>query len=213
MFSRSFAISATRVRGHRHHAVDRRAVEREPRLEAGRRRAAHDLRDGARVELLVARVFPFGREDDEEVLARLQALRLGARAHLLVGGAGVGGALQRQELPGPQVRQQRVHRARDVAHVRLARLRERRRHADDERVGARGERVVRGGLEAALERLGDAFGGHRADVAAALAERLDLRRVDVEADRAEAGLGEAAHERQAHVAQADHAHGGGRSAG
>src|SRR2546421_390446 len=97
----------------------------------------------------------------------------------------------------------------DVRHVRLAVRVQRRRDAEDERVGLRGLAEV----DRRRERLFGAGGlrdplrGNVLDVALAIPNRVDLPLVDVEADDGEALFAEGQRERQAYVAQpadADH---------
>src|SRR6267142_365454 len=114
MFSRSLVISAGRAHG---------------------RRAGTDLRNGARREVRVAGILALGREAQEDVLAHFQAAAFDARLQLLLGGAGVSRALERYELPGMLIRQQRLEGVDDEAEIGFARRRERRRHADHDGVG------------------------------------------------------------------------------
>ena len=90
-------------------------------------------------------------------------------------------------------------------HVGLALRGERRRHAEEHRVGLAQAVEVGGG--------GEAAGGHRprhpgavevAEVALAAPQPLDLGRVGVEAEHREAGLGEPQGEGEADVAQPHH---------
>ena len=92
----------------------------------------------------------------------------------------------------------------DVGQVRLARLAQRRRHADDDGVGLGEAARIGGGLEtAAADQLGDALGADVADVAFAAVELGDLVGVDVEAEHGIAAPGEGLGQRQADVAESD----------
>ncbi len=71
-------------------------------LGAARRQAAHDLGRVLDGELLVAGVDPLWREGQVKVLARLQARFLEDGQHKLLGRAGIGGALQDDQLAGLQ---------------------------------------------------------------------------------------------------------------
>ena len=110
--------------------------------------------------------------DEEDVLADLEAALLDARLKFLVGGARVGGALERDDLAGPKVRHERVHGVGHVAEVRLAVLVERRRHADDERVAILGVGEVGRRRETFLDRVGDLLGRDVLDVGLAGGEEL-----------------------------------------
>ena len=123
MFSSSLDSSATRVEDTGTDVLERAAVERLRHLQARRREAADNLRDGLGVEALVARVLALGAEGQVEVHARLEAALLQQRLEHLVGGARVGGGLEHEELALAHVRRQRLAGLDDVAHVRLARLR------------------------------------------------------------------------------------------
>ena len=99
MFSRSLVASAASVEETRHGLDDDLVVEG---LGAARRqsgvRPADDLGGRGRGEVLVARVLALGREGQEEVPAALEPAGLEDRQHHLVGRAGVGGALEDDEL-------------------------------------------------------------------------------------------------------------------
>jgi hypothetical protein len=84
-------------------------------------------------------------------------------------------------------------------------------HADQDRVAFRETVVVRrrNGAAVSFERGRDARGTDVADVGLATGKRFGLLFVDVEADDGEAALCEEQHEREADVAEADHADGGG----
>jgi hypothetical protein len=163
------------------------------------------------VEALAAGIDALGREGEEEVLPDLPALalRLGeARQHDLDGRAGIGRALEDDELARLQPLLDLQRRVHDVGDVGVAALVERRRDADDHRVRLL-QRVEVGGREEllALELLRELRARDVVDVALALRERVDALRVDVEADDLEPFLGEGEAERQSHVAEAEHGHG------
>src|SRR5206468_9466881 len=91
----------------------------------------------------VARIHALRREGEEEVLPDRESLLLDLWQDHLLGGAGVRGALEHHELPLPEPWQQALERREDEGDVRLAGFPERRRHADQDGVGAR--RRVEGG--------------------------------------------------------------------
>ena len=141
---------------------------------------------------------------------RAKGRRLQDPAEELVRRSRIRARLQDDELPGPERRCDLPRRRDDVAHVGLALGRQRRRHADEDRVRLREPREIR--------RRREPPGGHRGlqppavhvlDVALAPAERVDLRRVDVEAEDREALLDERERQRKADVAQAEDPDGGG----
>src|SRR5207253_6200927 len=106
----------------------------------------------------------------------------------LLGRPGIGRAFEDHQLPGPHVGPDRARGVLDVRHVRLAVRVERRRDAENERVGLRGLAEVESGAEGRGP--GDALRGNVLDVRLALAERVDLALVDVEADDGKALLAE-----------------------
>ena len=123
--------------------------------------------------------------------------------------AGEGRRLEHDELALGDHAGERARGVQQRAEVGLAVARQRRRDADEDRLGlvqldeARGER-------AALEHRAEALGRDVLDVRAALAQRGDLRLVDVDADHVDAGLGEADRQRQPDVAHAHDADAHGR---
>ncbi|EAU66011.1 hypothetical protein STIAU_4801 [Stigmatella aurantiaca DW4/3-1] len=193
--------------GHRNDFLERAGVEGLGHLEARGREATDDLRNGLRVEALVARVLTLGAEGQVEVHARLQAALLQQRLEHLLGGARVRGGLQHEQLVGPHVGGQRLPRLNDEAHVRLARGRQWRGHADDDAVHVLRLGEVRGRLKLALAgELLEWLAGDVLDVALPLADLLDLALVDVETRHRKTGLRERHPQRQTHVAQPHHAH-------
>src|SRR5262249_59890449 len=96
---------------------------------------------------------------------------------------GIGRALQDDKLAAAQVRANRFSGARDVRQVRLARLGQRRWHADDDGVGlAEALRVTRGVEPAGRDHFPDTLGADVADVALALLQLRDFVPVDVETE-------------------------------
>ncbi len=158
------------------------------------------------MELGVARVLALGREGEEEVATAAQSRLLEDPPHQLVGRARVGGRLEHHELAGPQTSPDLLGRVHDVAHVGLALRGQRRRHADDQCVGLGESAEIGGGLETPLRRRRGRDARRRgAGCSCGRRERLDLGDVDVEAEDAEALLGERQRQGQPDVAEADDA--------
>ena len=195
---------------HRDHLGDAGPVEGHRQLGGRGVHPAHQLRRALRVEVLAAWVLAFRGEGEEEVAATFQAARLEDGPELLVGGARVGGGLEEDQLPWAQALRDLAPGGVDVRVVRLAVRPERRGHADGDGVAVAQAVEVGGGVvPAALHRRGDPLGSDVLDEGLALAERLDLAGVDVEAGDLEAGLVEEQGEGQADVALADDADPGG----
>ena len=166
--------------------------------------AADDLGDVAGVELRVARIDALGREAQEEVDAGLEALGLEHRLHDLVGGAGIGRRLEDDELTGLEVLGDLLDRRDDVGEVRILRLAQRRRDADVDGVDVRQDREIGGGAEAAgLDHRRDVRRRDVADVGLALRQRVDLARVEVDADDRQPGLGELDRQRETDISEPD----------
>ncbi len=168
--------------------------------------AADDLRDGLRRVALVARVFPLGREGQEEVDPRREPALLEGPSYDLVGGTGVGGRFEDDELAAAEVQPDGLCGLPHVRQVRLLLRRQRRRHANEDRVGL----VQPGEIGGRLETLRFARPLHArpvdvADVALASIEGRDLLPVDVEAEDAESLVDEGQREREADVALPDDA--------
>jgi hypothetical protein len=134
-----------------------------------------------------------------------EAARFQARTQFFVGGAGVGGAFQRQHLAGAHEGQQGVGGVEHEGQVGLAVGVQRGRHADDQGVRLAGAGEVAGGLEAAFAGAGDVGGLDVVDIAFPAVQALDLGAVDVDAEHAEARLGIAQGQGQADIAEADDA--------
>src|SRR5690606_19966582 len=176
---------------HRNDLVHRLAVQRHADPQAGGRRAAADLGNVARRELRVAGILPFRRKAQKDVPAHLEAALLDAWLELFLGRAGVGRAFQRDELSGSQMRQERLEAAGDETEIGFPRRGERRRYADDQRVGFGYATYVRRGLKAPAAGGGDGGIGNMQEVAFPGSDRRRLGGVDVEADNGEPRLGEA----------------------
>ena len=91
-------------RGDRHDADDDAGVERRGQLQARRVEAADDLGDRRGGEVRVAGVLALGAEGEEEVAAGGEAAGLQDRQDDVAGRAGVGRALQDDELARPEPR-------------------------------------------------------------------------------------------------------------
>ena len=133
-------------------------VKRHGGAAAGWIDAADDLGNLRQAELLVAGIFALGRKGQEEVAWNVFAL--GARGDgaaqttlfengkdKFLGGAGIGGGLENDELALLQVRLDGQGGIFDVAQIGLATLIERSGHADDDGVGVLETRKVGGGAE------------------------------------------------------------------
>jgi hypothetical protein len=112
--------------------------------------------------------------------------------------------LQDHELVRLQLGGDGLGRRDDVPQVGRARLGQRRRHADRQRVEPGDHVVVRAGRQLALEAR-VAVRGHVDEVGAPLLDRADAVLGHVDADDVVARLGEGHRERESGVAEADHA--------
>ena len=124
------------------------------------------------------------------------------RLHLLAGRPRVGGGLQHDQLAALGDLGQRPAGAQQRAEVGLAVGGQRRRHADEHRVGAGQRRVVGLGVDLVQHRR-QPLGGDVLDVGLPGADGRDLGVVDVDGDDVLARLGEGHRQRQPHVAQSD----------
>ena len=116
---------------------------------------------------------------------------------------GISGAFQHHELARPEPLGDGPGRIDDVAQVRIARVRERRRHADDDDIGLIQPLKVDRGLEPPFSHLADHRVGDVPDVTFAALESVDLDRVDVKPQNGDPAVAERSGQRQADVAQAD----------
>ena len=133
--------------------------------------------------------------------------RLQDRQHDVAGGAGVGRALQDDELPGAQRGGDLLGGLLDIRQVGVAAVVQRRGHADQQGVRLAKPPHVRGGHKALVGHVfGYPLGRNVLDVAAAGQELIDLVLINVEAHRLHAAGNEGPDQRQADVAQADDAH-------
>lgn len=135
----------------------------------------------------------------------MQSLSLQPRPDHLFRGPRIGRALERQQLPLAQMRQQRLHRPGDELQIGFAGAGQRRGHADDQRIGFRRLGIVRGRLKSVLKRVAKLFARDRGEIALRRLQRCDFFGVDIEADGPESGFGESAGERQADVSKANDA--------
>ena len=153
----------------------------------------------------IARVHPLGAEGEEEILADLEPGALERRQQDLARRAGIGRALEDDRLAAPERALHRLGGGHDVADVGILELRERRRHADGDRVRLAQPRRVGGRLEAS--RVHDGLASW-ASVTSFTCEWPAVQAVhdplaDVEAEHAVARLGQLHRERQADVAEPD----------
>jgi hypothetical protein len=119
---------------HRHHAFNRRFVQRARRFQAGRGYSAHDLRRIPRCPVDTTRIDPFGRKCQEIIHSDRQAAGFEAWQDNLAGGAGVGGAFQDDQLTGAQPVRNLLGDRHDRRDVGIACFAQRSRHADADRI-------------------------------------------------------------------------------
>jgi len=176
------------------------ALGREPAHHLGR------VLDG---KVFVAGVDALRRKGEVEILPRLQPRLFQEREDKLLGGAGIGRALQDDQLAGLQVLRNTPGGLLDVGEVgRLAGVKGR-RHADKDGIHLAELAVVGAGRKPPRSNDGSQVGrGHVLDIAPALGEGGDLVRVHVQAENRVTCAGKADGQGQANVAQADDGHPG-----
>ena len=106
----------------------------------------HDLRDVVGVEGCVARIFAFGRERQEHVLADLLLGGLQKGLHLFAGHTGPNGGFDHHQRAGFQMRREAFDGGQDDRGVGRAVIAKGRRHTDQHNVLIRNPRGVRGRL-------------------------------------------------------------------
>ena len=189
----------------RHHLVDDLRVEGGRPLQAAGSHPAHHLGRVPEPVAGVARIDPFRREGQEDVLADQLTVCFEQRSQQLFGGARPGGRLQHHQHAGRQVPADRVGGTEDRGQVGATVLGQRGRHADHHRarlrvqLGDHGR--VRGGAEPGGEHLGDVRVRQVVDVGPAAAEGVDHLLVQVEADHAQAAAAGLLRQGQADIAQ------------
>jgi hypothetical protein len=144
---------------YRNSPVEDGSVESAGQFCCHRTEAADDLRNIASGDRVVAGIFAFGGERDEEGLVFVLATRFGFKAervvvlqnlyHYFFGCSRISGAFKNNELIWLQVRRQRLQRGGDIRHIRLAMLIERSRNTNDDGVHPSELGVISGGLETA----------------------------------------------------------------
>ena len=171
---------------------------------------ADNFWDAGAVKVRIAGVFPFGREDQEEILAEFEAAVFDRAEEFLIGGARIGGALEADELIGAEMRENAVPRGAHVAKVRLVVEVQRRGHADDDHIHLRDAGEVGGGAElAGLDGVRHALRADVLDVALPGIEGVHFLHIHVEADDLDVLLSKAEDERKADVAESEDADDGG----
>ena len=120
------------------------------------------------------------------------------------GGAGIGGALQNDQLARAQVWSDGARRLLDVAEVGLMIAVQRRGDADDDGVHLGDLGVGGGGAEASGMSLDDLAAGNARDVGVARVQRLDLAGIHVKAGDAETLLAEKQDQRQPNIPHANY---------
>src|SRR4051794_7130469 len=98
-----------------------------------------------------------------------------------------------------QVRQNRIHGAQHETQIRLTVFAQWRRHTKNERVDLGHTRKIRRRFEIATDKTCKIFGTDMFDVGTAVAERIHLRLVDVEADDVVAHFAVAEHKWKADI--------------
>ena len=206
MFSVSLTASAVAVRGNRNDGLDHALVEGLHKRRRVNAVACHDLGDRRDFKAAVAGILAFGREAEEEIYLRLQAGLFQYGLDHVVGGAGIGGRFQHDQLAGAQMLGDGACRVRDKGEIRLTVFRQRRRNADDDDIADGKFGKIRSGAEPSARHLaGKGCRRHRLDIGLAVVQALDLLGFDVEAGNREAGACDRNRQRQPDIAQSDHA--------
>jgi len=161
----------------------------------------------AGAKLLVARIYPFGREGEPEVGALLESrLRFEDREHEILGGGGIGGALEADEATAFHVLSDLTAGHFDVVHVGFAELVERGGDTDQKGIAFAEAGEIGGGLEVLSGYgLGELQVGDVADIVDPAVDLLHLGGRLLEADDPHLPGREAHRQRQTHIAQADDA--------
>ena len=202
MFSSSLESSATSGVRHPHDLVADRCVDGDRGVGARVGQAADHLRRVAQRVVRAAGIDALRREGQREVGPGLQPRLLQQRHEVLARRAREGRGLEHDRLPTADHARQRARGAQQRPEIRLAVAGQRRRDADEDRVGLV-QLHVAGREHAALEHGAQPRVGDVLDVRAALAQGRDLARVDVEPDHVAVGLREGDREREADVAETD----------
>ena len=166
--------------------------------------AAAYLGDGAGVEVGIAGVFALRRIRQKNIFAHDKPAAGDARQQFLLGGAGIGGALQRNHPARLQVRGDALHGIDDIAEVRLIVFAKGRGYADDQSMGPGGQGIVPGGGQPGCHGLFNFPVGDALDVTFAGIQFVHFVFVDVESDGLKTGLGKAQGQRQPHIAESVH---------
>ena len=151
----------------------------------------------------IARVFAFRRKYQKAILPDGKPLGFHARLDLLVRRAGVGRALEGDDLPAAKVWGQPIHGAGYKRQVRFAVQAQRCRHADDDGIGFGRSGEIRGCLKAASAGPRYRRGGNVLYVALAVPQQGDFFRVVVYAEHAIAYFRKPQRQRQADVSKPD----------
>src|SRR5262249_25474605 len=117
--------------------------------------------------------------------------------------AGVGRALQHDQLSGAEPGRDGFGRVDNVRQVRIARLGEWSRNTNNDNVGLIEAVETRGRLETLPAHARDHVRGDMADVAVALLKSLDLGGIDVEAKNGKLFAGKGSGQRETDIAQAN----------
>src|SRR5262249_25378500 len=151
--------------------------------------------------LRIARVLSLGAEGYEELGTGFETLARERRQDDLASRARIGGTLEHHELPWPQTLRDRPGRIHDVGEVGLARVGQRRRNADDNRVGLIEPPEVRRCLEPVLSHLADRDLRDVPDIAFPALQAGYFHRIDIESQYRDPSIAKRSRQRQSHVAQ------------
>ena len=183
-------------------------VKRDAGLKAGRCVTTDDLGDVGCGEVRVARILAFRGIDDEDGFPDLEACGFDTGHDLFLGGAGVGRALEAEDLVCPEMRDDGFERVGHVGEIRLHMFVQGRRDAEDDGVTFPDAGEIGGGIElSGIPRGGDLFRRDMFDVAFAFLNGIGLGGVDIEAERLAAFRCIGEDKWQADVAEADDSHG------
>jgi hypothetical protein len=190
----------------RHHALDGLRIEGHRHLVRLGTDRPDDLVGVLGGVALVAGIDPLRRVGQEEIALHLQARGLQDGQHHLVGGAWVGRGLQTDQLPRPQIAGQLAGDMLDVLQVGDQVAGQRRGHGDDDHVHLRHQAEVGDRPQfAGLDEVGHLLVLDIGDIVLAAVDLVGPQQVLLDADDRVADLALFDGERQAHIAESDHA--------
>ena len=158
-----------------------------------------------RVELVIARVFPLGRESQEEIGPCPQTARLEDGLNQRGRGAGPDAAFQHHHLTGAQMLRDGLRGSHDKAHVRVLCIGQRGRHADQHDIGvSQRSGILRCAEAPAVHRLRDPVLCQIRDDLITLIDPRNPVGVEVDAGGVEPFVIGGQRQRQADIAQSHH---------